>query len=448
MNPIRMSTNYHVIKDPVHGSMQFTDQENDWIKPFIDSINFQRLRHIKQLGLADWIFPGAVHTRFNHGLGCSYVALQIASKLKLNDEDRQTVTIAGLLHDIGHGPFSHTFEHIFRNQWIHHEDWTPLFLNDYLSPDFIKKFNQRNPSLPMTEERFSMIKSLIMHKQENKKLLADIVSSQLDADRLDYLLRDSHFCGVQYGHYDFRWLLHCLAIINHKGHDRLGITTKGVGSVEQYLMARRLMLRNVYLHAKKYAAEFHLSMFLSYLSRSVDDEKIIGALKEHNLVRFLSAVRKFNLETNENNLETHKSNFLKNNYALYKKLCDYDVFSMIRYFAGKDFDHPVVELAKRLYHRQLAKVTIIESDKLEKAKELISQIKAEPWQIRLLALPHLSYEMDKDPILVEDKNGNVSQLEQSSLMISGLSNKQENIFLLCIDRTLLGNRLVNNFLKK
>ena len=208
-----MNNTYHVIKDPVHGTMQFTSLEDAWVKPFIDSPNFQRLRHIKQLGLGDVIFPGAVHSRFNHCLGCCYVASQIAQKVGLEDEERQLVMIACLLHDIGHGPFSHAFEGIFKNKFIQHEDWTPYFLEDYGTDAFFTDYNQRNPRYPLTREKFEEIAKMIMHHPVEKRMLADVVSSQLDADRLDYLLRDSHFCGVRYGEFDFRWMLHCMAIV-------------------------------------------------------------------------------------------------------------------------------------------------------------------------------------------------------------------------------------------
>src|SRR5579863_8652321 len=132
---------YHVIKDPVHGTMQFTTAEDNWIKPFIDSPNFQRLRHIKQLGMGDFIFPGAVHTRFNHCLGCCYIGSQIAHKIELSEEERQLGMIACLLHDIGHGPFSHTFEDLFYKKLIRHEDWTPFFLADYRSKEFFTYYN-------------------------------------------------------------------------------------------------------------------------------------------------------------------------------------------------------------------------------------------------------------------------------------------------------------------
>lgn len=443
-----MSTNsYHVIKDPVHGSMQFTDEENRWIKPFIDTLSFQRLRHIKQLGMADWIFPGAVHTRFNHGIGCAYVANQIANKLHLDDRSRQIVTIAGLLHDIGHGPFSHAFEHIFKHQWIRHEDWTPFFLNDYLLPDFLAGFNAVNPGMPLDESIFSVIKNLIMHRETKQRLLADIVSSQLDADRLDYLLRDSHFCGVQYGHYDLRWLLHCLAIVETEDGARLGVTQKGIGVVEQYLMARRLMLRNVYLNGKKYAAEFQLSLFLSHLANNTEDQSLMGPFSERSIVKFLKNVQAFNANTNEKNLDFERSQFVQANYGLYKKLCDYDIFTMIRYFAELDHDIPLVSIAKRLHHRALPKVIMLNATRREAAKELIADLKLEPWRLRLLELPHQAYQQDKDPILVLEKNGYVKPLEEDSLIISGLSNRRENLLMLCVDPALFSHPKIKAFLK-
>src|SRR5262249_51089603 len=150
----------------------------------------------KQLGLGDYIFPGAVHTRFNHCIGCCYVASQIAGKIGLADEERQLVMIACLLHDIGHGPFSHAFEGIFSKVSILHEDWTPYFLEEF-GVEFFWQYNRANPRHHLTEEKFREIAEMIMHRSYSKRVLADIVSSQLDADRLDYLLRDSHFCGVR-----------------------------------------------------------------------------------------------------------------------------------------------------------------------------------------------------------------------------------------------------------
>jgi len=434
---------FHIIKDPVHGSMQFTDEENNWIKPFIDSTNFQRLRHVKQLGLGDLIFPGAVHTRFNHAIGCCYIAGQIATKLALSKEERKVVMIAGLLHDIGHGPFSHAFEGIFHKNTIHHEDWTPLFLAEYLEPEFVDNFNKRNPNSPISKAEFVTIKNLIMHKEKKQKLLADIVSSQLDADRLDYLRRDSHFCGVKYGEYDFSWLLHCLAIVkDKKGNARLGITDKGIGVVEHYLMARRLMMRNVYHNGKKYAAEVLLTVFLKNLAYALGTENLFPEVREKNLAQFLLAVNEFNKQARKSeDVSKLKKDFLLKNYNLYKRLCDYDVFSMIRYFASLDKDHAIVTIAKRLYTRQLPKIVYVNKKQVTKARDLIRGLKKErkidPWQISLVELPHLAYLTSQDPILVVDKMQHVRNIHDISLVLSELSDKSESSYLVFVDRAVL-----------
>ena len=168
-----MNNLFHVIKDPVHGTMQFTSTEDNWVKPFIDSPNFQRLRHIKQLGMGDFIFPGAVHSRFNHCLGCCYVASQIAQKVGLADEERQLVMIACLLHDIGHGPFSHAFEGVFHEKLIRHEDWTPYFLADYGTKEFFMHYNRLNPRYHLTEEKFHDVADMIMHRPATKGVLVN-----------------------------------------------------------------------------------------------------------------------------------------------------------------------------------------------------------------------------------------------------------------------------------
>jgi uncharacterized protein len=442
---------FHIIKDPVHGSMQFTTEEDNWVKPFINSENFQRLRYVKQLGLTDWIFPGAVHTRFNHGLGCCYIASQIANKLELQAEDRQIVVLAGLLHDIGHGPFSHAFEDIFCKHSIRHEMWTAMFLQEYAKPEFLKAFNELNKNTPLNEEKIDIIQKLIMSNQCQNKLLADIVSSQLDADRLDYLLRDSHFCGVTYGVYDFRWLLNCLTAIKKDGSVRLGITHKGIGVVEQYLMARRLMIRNVYQNGKKYGAEFLLREFLKCLAQDTQ----LAQLGSNTLVCFLREVNEFNVRAKQTTeLQKLTEQFIKKNYHLYKQLCDYDVFSIIRYLSGLKDKHPAVKLAKRLQIRALPKILYVDEKNAKMASKLVAEFKEEfggkicAWQIAILNLPHLSYEVNNDPILIKDHYGSVKYLHDNSLMINAMSDKYENACLVSIDVGIIEWPQITKLIKK
>jgi len=450
-------TNYdlfHVIKDPVHGTMQFTTSEDNWIKPFIDSPNFQRLRHIKQLGMGDFIFPGAVHTRFNHCLGCCFTARQIAHKVGLADEEKQLVMIACLLHDIGHGPFSHTFEDVFHNKLIRHEAWTPFFLADYRNSDFFKEYNRRNPRQHLTDEKFTLIENMIMHQSDSKCVLADIVSSQLDADRLDYLLRDSHFCGVEYGTYDFRWMLNSMVIVNSDQGERLGLTHKGIGVVEHYLMARRLMTRNIYHHQKKLALEFYLIQLLCSLADSLETYAPYAALKNTRLGKFLLAANRFNQEA-ASSTEIHalKQRFLHDNYANYKELCDYDVFDMMKVLSNTHDTHTAAQIAKRLQYRQVPKIIRLDYQDTHAIEQLINDFKEthkktiQSWQFALIKTPHQAYSIEDDPILIANELGIVKPLNQISHLIHAISDKAEHTAFLCIDSEIAQESYVVDFVK-
>lgn len=440
-----MTDFYHVTKDPVHGTMQFTSAENNWIKPFIDSQNFQRLRHIKQLGMVDYVFPGAVHTRFNHSLGCCYIASQIAQKIKLSDKQKQLVMIACLLHDIGHGPFSHAFEDIFINKSIRHEDWTPYFLEDYLTPEFFISYNKKNPKHALDEQQFGDIAAMIMHKGKMNPVMADIVSSQLDADRLDYLLRDNHFCGVRYGQFDLSWMLHCLAIVATPRGKRLGVTHKGIGVVEHYLMARRLMTRNIYHLQKKLAYEFLLVQFLAKLASNLDKHSDLNQSLP-SLAQFLQATKLFNEQGAKN-----KSDFLRENYTLYRSLCDYDVYLLIQKIA-QDQNHHLQPLASRIAQRVMPKNYKLYRLEQSEAEKALSRFKEEnpeilDWQIGLIKSPHQSYRVE-EPIYVINDRGETKPISDYSLIIQALSEIKEEIAFIYVDRPLLNHKKVKAFIEQ
>lgn len=443
-----MNNMYHVIKDPVHGTMQFTSIEDSWVKPFIDSPNFQRLRHIKQLGMGDFIFPGAVHSRFNHCLGCCYVASQIAHKIGLADEERQLVMIACLMHDIGHGPFSHAFEGIFADKKIRHEDWTPYFLDDYGTEEFFSQYNRLNPRHHLTEQKFRDIADMIMHKPVAKGVLADIVSSQLDADRLDYLLRDSHFCGVQYGQYDFRWMVHCMAIVASEKGERLGITHKGIGVVEHYLMARRLMTRNIYHSQKKLAIENFLVQLLANLAQDLEIHNEYTNIRHTRLGQFLIAANQYNLAPK------NKREFLESNFANYKELLDYDVFALIKQLSELNNLHPATQIAKRLQHRKMPKILRLDYVDLKGVEKELNEFKTkhkkefQDWQLTLIQTPHRSYSGEDDPILVVNEHGAINPIGNFSFMINAISDKLEHVAFLCIDSEIAEEKTITMLMKK
>ena len=449
-----MNNIFHVIKDPVHDTMQFTSIEDSWIKPFMDSPHFQRLRHIKQLGLGDLIFPGAVHTRFNHSLGCCYVASQIAHKIGLVDEERQLVMIACLLHDIGHGPFSHAFEGIFYQKLIQHEDWTPYFLTDYRTENFFASYNRINPRYHLTEEKFRHIAEMIMHQPVAKRVLADIVSSQLDADRLDYLLRDSHFCGVRYGEFDFRWMLHCMTIVKSTEGERLGVTHKGIGVVEHYLVARRLMTRNIYHAQKKLALEALLVRLLASLAEDLEQYAFYAPIRETRLGKLLVTVNRFNQNAiTVHDQAKHKQTFLQNNFCHYKELCDHDVFALIKQLTEYQHDHAAIQIAMCLQYRHMPKIIRLDTMNLSILENALNQFKAEwindiqDWQMMLIQTPHQSYSNAADPILVINEQETIKTIGDFSFMINAISNRLEQAAFLCIDKSLAEDARVITFVK-
>ena len=446
---------FHVIKDPVHDTIQFTSEEDSWIKPFIDSPQFQRLRHIKQMGLGDLIFPGAVHTRFNHCIGCCYVSSQIAKKIGLNDEDRQLVMIACLLHDIGHGPFSHAFEGIFQKSIIRHELWTRHFLAEYETDEFFENYNRLNPHAHLNKEKFRIIADMIMHRPVKKHVLADIVSSQLDADRLDYLLRDNHFCGVRYGEFDLRWMLHCMTIVKSEDGDRLGITHKGIGVVEHYLMARRLMARNIYQLQKKLAIEQMMIQLFASLAVSMDQHALFADIRPTRLGKFLVAANAYNISVDSSKqIDTLKHQFLEENYPNYKDLCDYDVFLLIKQLADMNDEHPAVQIASRIQYRKMPKIVRLDYADMAAVEDELQEFKSQhhkkyqDWQLTLMQTPHRSYSGEYDPILVVNEQGTIKSIDQYSIMIDAMSDRLENGAFLFIDKMIADDKPVAQFIKK
>lgn len=235
-----MATN--LIRDPVHDFIPF-DPDNKFDNLLLNVIKlpeFQRLRRIGQLGLNSMVYPGSTHSRFSHSLGVMHVARRMVSQLNqiyssdISKDDEHAVIMAGLLHDVGHGPFSHIFEKITNKK---HERW---------SIEIIESIS--NKLFGLTDR----IKEFIKPTKETS-FLAHIISSQLDADRFDYLLRDNSMSGAQYGFFDLSWIINCLRCDSEK--NRLEVSHKGQLAVEVYVQARYHMYRNVYFHKTVRAAE-------------------------------------------------------------------------------------------------------------------------------------------------------------------------------------------------
>ena len=249
-----MQNKLNIIHDPVFG---FLTIPNELIYDVLQHPYVQRLSRIKQLGLSYLVYPGAVHTRFGHSIGAMHLMQEAILSLRtkgveISDEEATAAQIAILLHDIGHGPFSHVLEHTIVNG-VTHEDISLLMMmriNEDLAVT--------GDGLPVTEKPLDM--AIAIFKNEYPKhFLHQLISSQLDVDRMDYLCRDSFFTGVQEGRVASERLLKMLDVRD----DRLVVQVKGIYSVEKFLVARRLMYWQVYLHKTSVAAEQHLIKILS-----------------------------------------------------------------------------------------------------------------------------------------------------------------------------------------
>lgn len=253
-------------RDPVHNIITLSEDRADdaLLVALIDSPEFQRLRHIKQLGLAMYTYQGAEHSRFTHSLGVMHVMTRVLKQLEerypISAEARLVARAAALLHDIGHGPFSHVIEKALQQN---HETWTTQIIADPITTVHAR-LTAFDPTLP------EKIIAAIEHRYR-PAFVGQLVSSQLDVDRLDYLLRDSLMTGVKYGNYDLEWILHALEI--DEDNDRVYVSAKGLYAVEEYLQARFYMFRQVYFHRTLRAAE---AILLNILRRAVEQVRCGG----------------------------------------------------------------------------------------------------------------------------------------------------------------------------
>jgi hypothetical protein len=253
-----------IIRDSIHGDIKF----KGFFLDLLETPELQRLYNIKQLGLAHLVFPGAHHTRLEHSLGTYNMAFQAAELLNLDEKDREIIICAALLHDIGHGPFSHTLESILRDMLdVDHIDLTEkLIWGEYEIFDSEEKEVITSPSVYEILDKNSInqkeVTDIIRGKTHEKPYLSQLLNSAIDVDQLDYLVRDAYYTGVAYGMIDIERFLQTLIVNN----DNLAVRKKGVGVVENILMARALMYSSVYFHKTVRIAELMLSKAIEMIS--------------------------------------------------------------------------------------------------------------------------------------------------------------------------------------
>lgn len=339
-----MANKRKIINDPVFG---FLSIPNDLIYDVLSHPYVQRLNRIRQLGLSYLVYPGAMHSRFGHSLGAMHLMHEAIQSLRLKgvnitNEEATAAMIAILLHDIGHGPFSHVLEHTLVDG-VTHEDISLLMM---------QRINQ--------DLHGQLDTAIAIFKNEYPKhFLHQLISSQLDVDRMDYLCRDSFFTGVQEGRVASERLLKMLDVRN----DRLVVQVKGIYSVEKFLVARRLMYWQVYLHKTSVAAEQHL---IKILSRAKE-------LARKGTELFCSpALRYFLYQPVTFDMFSPTSEAL-DQYAL---LDDNDVLSAIKAWISSE-DKVLSALSRSFINRQLFRGELIEAPLTETEKQALNKHYAE-----------------------------------------------------------------------
>ncbi|MDO6759435.1 HD domain-containing protein [Tamlana sp. 2_MG-2023] len=331
-----------ILNDPIYG---FITIPNSLIFDLIQHKYFQRLRRITQMGMSYLVYPGAHHTRFHHAIGCVHLMQQAVNVLRfkgvsISEEEETGLYVAILLHDIGHGPFSHAMEHSIVNN-VSHEEISLLFM-ERLNVEF-------NGSLTLAIQIFK--------GEYSRKFLFQLISSQLDMDRADYLKRDSFYTGVAEGNINSERLITMLNVVD----DELVVEEKGIYSVEKFIIARRLMYWQVYLHKTGLVAE---QLLIRVLKR---------ANELHDLGRDLKASKALMYFLN-NKIST--DNFDDKTLDVFSQLDDYDIISAMKEWQSHD-DFVLSELCKMIINRHLLKIKVrnknIKNQSLEKRTEALME---------------------------------------------------------------------------
>ena len=363
-------TKIKIINDPVYG---FIEVPHGLILSIIDHPWFQRLRRIKQGGFSNLVYPGATHTRYHHALGAYHLGCRAVAALRkkgvsISDKEAEAVQLALLLHDMGHGPFSHSLEGLLLP--MDHEDITEMFLN--------RLNEQYNGKLDLTISMF--------RNTYERSFFYQMISGELDLDRMDYLARDSFFTGVSEGVIGYDRIIYMLNVVEN----RLVVEEKGLNSIEKFLLARKLMYAQVYHHKMVVASEEMLRLFFEQLQKALamgDD------LPDYPIVRFMK------------NVDSTDPEVLLFEFAV---LDDSDVILLLKSLINSN-DRVLAYTANGLINRRLfAYLSGTEQELRDLPKSIRHYITSLPEElVRHGIMSSKTYSFDRDEIAILMKSGEV-----------------------------------------
>lgn len=381
-----------IFNDPIYG---FITIPNTLIFDLIEHKYFQRLRRISQMGLSYLVYPGAHHTRFHHALGCMHLMQKAVQtlrfkKVEISEEEEEALLIAILLHDIGHGPFSHAMEHSIVNG-VSHERISLLFMEE-LNRIF-------NGSLTLAIKMF--------RGEYHRKFMHQLISSQFDIDRTDYLKRDSFYTGVAEGNINSERLITMLNVVDNE----LAIEEKGIYSVEKFLVARRLMYWQAYLHKTGLSAEQLLIRVLKRAKELVSEGADLSASSAlEYFLRNKVEIQDFNADVLD----------------IFSRLDDYDIISAMKEWQFHE-DFVLSRLCTMLLNRDLLKIKFrkkpFSDKKLKKHTDLFIKkygVPAETARYFVFTgeVENLAYSMEKENIHILMKTGKKSDVVKASDLLN------------------------------
>ncbi|GAA4899055.1 HD domain-containing protein [Flaviramulus aquimarinus] len=377
-----------ILNDPIYG---FITIPNSLIFDLIQHRYFQRLRRITQMGMSYLVYPGAHHTRFHHAIGCVHLMQQAVNVLRfkgvtISEEEETGLYIAILLHDIGHGPFSHAMEHSIVNN-VSHEEISLLFMTR-LNEEF-------NGSLTLAIQIFK--------GEYPRNFMCQLISGQIDMDRADYLKRDSFYTGVAEGNINSERLITMLNVVG----DDLVVEEKGIYSVEKFIIARRLMYWQVYLHKTGLVAE---QLLIRVLKRAKELHDLGIALQASPAVLFFL------------NNKISINNFNNETLEVFAQLDDYDIVSAMKHWQNHD-DFVLSNLCEMIINRNLLKIKIknknIKESSLEKqTKALMIAYNITKAEARYFvftgSISNQAYQLSTKRINILHKSGKIEDIVKAS----------------------------------
>ena len=401
-----------IFNDPIYG---FISIPNALIYDLVQHPYFQRLRRISQMGLSYLVYPGANHTRFHHALGCMHIMQKAVDVLRfkgvsISPEEENALYIAILLHDIGHGPFSHAMEKSIVED-VYHETISLLFMNQ-LNVEFGGQLS---------------LAIQVFRGDYHRKFMLQLISSQLDMDRMDYLKRDSFYSGVAEGNINSERLIQMMNVVD----DVLVIEEKGIYSVEKFLMSRRLMYWQVYLHKTSLVAELILTKVLKR-AKELTQKGILLPCSEP-LLFFMQ--NKITAET-----------FNSENIELFSRLDDFDIISALKSWQKQD-DFILSSLSKMIINRDLLKVKVSSEKGSKEELKLLKERFASENNIALQdtnyfifkgKIKNQAYSIEAESIRILKKDKTIEDVAQASdqLNLKSLS-KLVTKYYICFPKQLI-----------